>query len=65
MEYESVNLFEGEEIDDLLAVEARECRHEYYVEPFEVVLDSGAGYHVADDTDAPGYAVTESNGSRA
>ena len=30
-----------------------------------MILDSGAGEHVADDTDAPGYSVAESKGSRA
>ena len=30
----------------------------------EIVLDSGAGEHVADRIDAPGYTVTESDGSR-
>jgi len=33
--------------------------------PFEVVLDSGAAEHVADNVDAPGYAVEPSPGSRA
>ena len=64
-QYESINLFEGEEIDDVLAVEANSCKTKYYAEPFEVVLDSGAGDHVADDTDAPGYVVNESKGSKA
>ena len=63
-QWESLNLFEGEEIDDVLAVESN-CKTMYYTEPFEVVLDSGAGDHVADDADAPGYTVTESKGSRA
>jgi hypothetical protein len=30
----------------------------------EIVLDSGAGEHVADRIDAPGYMVTESDGSK-
>ena len=62
--YEQVNLCEGEDIDDLLAVEQRVCLAEYYEEPFEVVLDSGAGEHVASDADAPGYSVVESRGSK-
>ena len=34
-----------------------------YIE-FEVALDSGAGAHVADRSDAPAYSVEESEGSR-
>ena len=64
-QYEEVNIFEGEEIDDLLAIDAKDNKAEFYSEPFEVVLDSGAGDHVASDADAPGYTVTESKGSRA
>ena len=30
----------------------------------EIALDSGAGDHVVDDLDAPGYAIEESRGSR-
>ena len=33
--------------------------------PFEVVLDSGAADHVADNADAPGYEVVPSAGSKA
>ena len=33
--------------------------------PFEVVLDSGAADHVTDNTDAPGYAIEPSDGSKA
>ena len=33
--------------------------------PFEVVLDSGAADHVADNVDAPGYGVVPSAGSKA
>ena len=33
--------------------------------PFEVVLDSGAADHVADNVDAPGYSVEPSAGSKA
>ena len=33
--------------------------------PFEVVLFSGAADHVADNVDAPGYAVEPSTGSKA
>ena len=64
-QYEEVNLMEDEEIDDILTVESKTCRELYYTEPFEVILDSGAGEHVASDKDAPGYAIKESRGSRA
>ena len=63
--YEEVNLFEGEEIDDILTVETRVCKELYYIEPFEVILESGAGEHVASDKDAPGYSIMESKGSKA
>ena len=33
--------------------------------PFEIVLDSGAAEHVADEGDAPGYTIQESPGSKA
>ena len=63
--FEEVNLFEGEEIDDLLTIESKVCKELYYAEPFEVILDSGAGEHVASDKDTPGYSIRESKGSRA
>ena len=65
LHFEEVNLFEGEEIDDLLTIESKVCKDLYYAEPFEVVLDSGAGEHVASDKDTPGYSIRESKGSRA
>ena len=64
-QFEAVNLFEGEDIQDVLTVTANTGKYKYYAEPFEVILDSGAGDHVADDTDAPGYSVVESRGSKA
>ena len=64
-QYEEVNLFEGEDIDDILTVESKVCKELYYTEPFEVTLDSGAGEHVASDKDTPGYSIRESKGSRA
>ena len=60
---EAVNLIEGEEIEDLLAMEGRTSKGEFYDEPFEVVLDSGAGDHVTSGGDAPGYSLMESKGS--
>ena len=64
-EYEPIDLFEGEAFEDIMAVEAKLCRLAYFEDPFEVILDSGAGEHVASDKDAPGYSVVASRGSRA
>ena len=33
--------------------------------PFEVILDSGAADHVTDNTEAPGYSIEPSAGSKA
>ena len=63
-QYEEVNVLDCESIEELMAVEQRVCSSEYYREPFEVLLDSGAGEHVANDKDAPGYTVVESRGSK-
>ena len=63
-QYEEVNVLDCESIEELMAVEQKVCSSEYYKEPFEVLLDSGAGEHVANDKDAPGYMVVESRGSK-
>ena len=59
-----VNLCEGEDNDELLTVDQRVAELEYFEEPFEIILDSGAGEHVASDKDAPGYSVVPSKGSK-
>ena len=57
-------MLESEDIDDIITVEERICKTEFYHEPFEVILDSGAGDHVANDVDAPGYMAAPSKGSK-
>ena len=59
LEQEVVSILEVE--DDELHVAAN-AEDEYVL--IEIVLDSGAGEHVADRLDAPGYAVEESAGSK-
>jgi len=55
----SVHLCYGEDEDvDVATIDVEE----YII--VEIVLDSGAGEHVADRIDAPGYTVTESDGSK-
>ena len=63
-QYEEVNVLDAEDIEELMALEQRVAPSEYYKEPFEVILDSGAGEHVANNSDAPGYSVVSSKGSR-
>ena len=63
-----INILEGEDYDDINMAEGAkddDGDDEYYHDPFEVALDSGAGEHVADDKEAPAYHVSESRGSRA
>ena len=62
--FEEVNVLDAENIEELMAFEQRVPASEYFQEPFEIILDSGAGEHVASDKDAPGYLVVPSRGSR-
>ena len=55
----TVNLCYGEDEDvDVATIDVEE----YVI--VEIALGSGAGEHVADRIDAPGYTVTESDGSK-
>ena len=55
---------DAEQFGDLNVADVEE-ELEFSEEPFEAALDSGAGEHVANETEAPMYAVEESAGSKA
>ena len=64
-QYCAINLLDSEHFIDINVAEALQYAEEFFEELFEVALDSGAGEHVADNKDAPNYAIEESAGSKA
>ncbi len=59
-----VQFLDQEVIEELELNMASTEEKEFFLEPFEVAIDSGAGEHVTSGEDVPGYAIEPSRGSK-
>jgi hypothetical protein len=67
--YDELDVLESEYFEQVNVAESSlkvpQGMHEFFMELFEVALDSGSGEHVVDGSTVPAYKVEESPGSRA
>ncbi len=59
-----VQFLDQEVIEELELNMASTEEKEFFLEPFEVAIDSGAGEHVTSGEDVPGYAIEPRRGSK-
>ena len=67
--YDELDVLESEYFEQVNVAESslkvQQGMHDFFMELFEVALDSGSGEHVVDGSTVPAYKVEESPGSRA